>query len=300
MLLYASLLAVVCSLCTATPDEDICPKSSCARVLPRTCKDIRNHSPFLPEGEYYIVDQHGNPQKVYCEMGTICGSCGWTRVGQLDMTQPGSVCPTTLSSYEDIATGVRGCGRHPSDVGSCNSVQIPSFGIKYTEVCGRVIGHQFSKPGAFHIPNKFVDDIDEPYVDGISLTYGSPRQHIWTFATSEYDTYTGDKNDMCPCTTAFNSKQITQSFVGGDYYCESACTADSASGCNTHALHTGDRLWDGKDCGPAEVGCCSSIQPWFHKILDCITSDDIELRICSNGNTNQEDTAVELYEIYVR
>jgi len=25
--------------------------------------------------------------------------------------------------------------------------------------------------------------IDEPYLDGISITYGSPRKHIWSCAT---------------------------------------------------------------------------------------------------------------------
>ena len=300
MLLYISLLAVLCSLCAATSDENIHPWSSCATSLPRSCKEIRVHSPFLPGGDYYIVDQDGNRQLVYCEMDTICGGCGWTRVGQLDMTQPESVCPNNLRLYEDSATGVRGCGRLPSDEGSCNSVDIPSFGIEYTEVCGRVIGYQFGRPGGFHIPKNFVDDIDKTYADGISLTHGRPRQHIWTFATSRFDTWTGGKDLMCPCTTAFDSEQKTPDFVCDDYYCESACSDDSESGCATQTLYTGDQLWDGKDCGPAEVGCCSSMQPWFHKVLDCTTSDGIELRICSNAKTDREDTVVALYEIYVR
>ena len=176
---------------------------------------------------------------------------------------------------------------------------IPSFGLKYNEVCGRVLGYQFSKPGAFHVPGAFVNDIDQVYVDGIGLSYGSPRKHIWTFANSEYDTYTGDKNDFCPCNAA--STQKTQDFVGEDYYCESGCTKNSGgSACNTHAIHKGDKLWDGKDCGQAERDCCSGTQPWFHKVLDCSTSDDIELRICGNTDTDTEDVPVELYEIFVK
>ena len=28
------------------------------------------------------------------------------------------------------------------------------------------------------------DNIDAPYVDGVSLTYGDPRNHIWTFVSA--------------------------------------------------------------------------------------------------------------------
>ncbi len=36
-------------------------------------------------------------------------------------------------------------------------------------------------PDAFHGP---MSSIDESYVDGLSITHGSPRQHVWTFAAS--------------------------------------------------------------------------------------------------------------------
>ena len=61
--------------------------------------------------------------------------------------------------------------------------------------------------------------IDDNYVDGVSITYGSaPRKHIWTYAAAPYDhktTYYGD----CPCKQ--NNTIIAPPFIGTDYYCES-------------------------------------------------------------------------------
>ena len=177
---------------------------------------------------------------------------------------------------------------------------LPSLGIDYNEVCGRVIGHQVSHPNAFHSPTSFVNDIDTHYVDGVSITHGTnPRKHIWTLANSQYDTYTGDKSSLCPCST-LNSTQEVQDFVGNDYYCESGCFINTASGCTMETMYLGDPLWDGMNCGPAEKGCCSSNQPWFHKVLKSITNDSIELRICADEGSKMEDSPVEFYEIFVK
>ena len=42
--------------------------------------------------------------------------------------------------------------------------------------------------------------IDSWYVDGVSVTRGSPPQHIWTFATGVYET-DGVSGDGTPATT---------------------------------------------------------------------------------------------------
>ena len=51
------------------------------------------------------------------------------------------------------------------------------YGIQYSQVCGRIIGYQVGHPQALF---SNLNIIDGSYVDGVSLTYGSPRQHIWT------------------------------------------------------------------------------------------------------------------------
>ena len=62
------------------------------------------------------------------------------------------------------------------------------------------------------------NDINSHYVDGISLTHGSARQHIWTFMAGYYDNVQNSYYN-CPCTQS--STQTVQSFVGNDYFCES-------------------------------------------------------------------------------
>ena len=296
MLLYISLLAALCTLYTS---QGTCLSHGlgCVGHLPRSCEQARINAPYLLSGEYRIANSSGDPQQVFCEMDTICGGCGWIRVAKLDMTEPGSECPGTLRLYEE-ANGVKACGRKEASEGTCDSVIFPSHGIHYSQICGRVIGYQYADPSAFHWPPSFINDIDVPYVDGVSITYGFPRQHIWTLAATLYDSYK-DIDKLCPCSV--DSAQRTPSFVQNDYYCESGCSQVVAdSGCRDDVLYTEDRLWDGENCGQVEETCCSNVQPWFHKVLACEIIDDIELRICCNGSTDKEDIAVEIYEIYVK
>ena len=54
-------------------------------------------------------------------------------------------------------------------------------------------------------------------------------------------------------------------------------------------------------CGVIESGCCrASGLPWFHKTISSPTSDYIELRLCCDQGTSDEDVAVGLYEIYTK
>ena len=51
-----------------------------------------------------------------------------------------------------------------------------------------------------------------------------------------------------------------------------------------------------------EGQCCDdySSPPWFSVMLPVATSDDIEVRICANQETDNEDIAIGLLEIYVQ
>ena len=57
-----------------------------------------------------------------------------------------------------------------------------------------------------------------------------------------------------------------------------------------------------KNCGPVEETCCNDVQPWFHKVLAYGTTNDIEVRVCCNGNTDTvtKDVALQVYEVYVK
>jgi len=67
---------------------------------------------------------------------------------------------------------------------TCSSASFSTNGISYQRVCGRARGYQKGNSLAFYGTDPY-KAIDEDYIDGLSITYGSnPRQHIWTFASS--------------------------------------------------------------------------------------------------------------------
>ena len=70
--------------------------------------------------------------------------------------------------------GVSFC-RAPRDNAGCYSTFFSTNGVSYQHVCGRARGYQKGSPDAF-----YTNSIDTYYVDGLSITHGNPRQHIWT------------------------------------------------------------------------------------------------------------------------
>ena len=129
--------------------------------------------------------------------------------------------------------------------------------------------------------------IDEPYVDGVSLTYGHPRQHIWTFAAD-----VRQNDSFCPCGNTQNIS--TPEFVGNDYFCDSGVRAEQGF---TSAFS--NPLWDGFGCDENYECCDFNSPPWFCKQLPNSTSEPMELRICRDQARINEDVAIEFIYIYV-
>ena len=88
------------------------------------------------------------------------------------------------------------------------------------------------------------------------------------------------------------------SFIGSHYYCESGRNGTDLS----TILYTDDPLWDGQDCKNLERPCCqASMIPWFHRDYGSTTTTDyIDLRVCGDEGTNNEDVPVGFYEIYIK
>ena len=206
-----------------------------------------------PSDYYVLVDSHGHVRQVYCHMQMLCSSGGgWMRVAYLNMTNSSEKCPDEFRLYSE--NGVRSCGWPVSSEGSCVGITFPSGNIEYSQVCGKVIGYQVGWPDAAYYSNK--KNIDSNYVDGILLTHGSPRSHIWTFIVGAHE---NDKWSHCPC--ASKDSRNPPPFVGNDYYCESGCpTSPPVVG----KFYTNDPLWDGHQCGSIETTCCNHTGiPWF-------------------------------------
>ena len=220
---------------------------------------------------------------------TCGGTGGWRRVVYLDMTDNNTNCPFgwQLTSYSK-----RTCGKVSTGSLTCDSVNFPVSGGDYTRVCGRIIAYQVSHIDAFEAYHDgTVTTIDGAYVAGVSLTHGSPRQHIWTFAAGATETgYTWD--DACPCDATIN---ITiPPFVGGDYFCESGLN----SGSPTVIIYPHDPLWDGKNCIATSTCCSFNSPPYFTKQLPNPTTDDIEARMC--WLTSNDQSPIEFIELYVQ
>ena len=250
-----------------------CPDTlplSCSRVLDgnySSCSDVLTQYPDAISGYHNITMNNGSIASVYCDMeGDNCdGEGGWVRVANINMTLPNATCPDGLTLLD--ISGLRVC--HPNSYG-CTSITFSSYQYNYTEVCGQVRGYKYGIPIAFY--EGYSADIDSLYVAGVSITYDSnPRKHIWTYAEGHNESDTSYDNANCPCING--SIASPPSFVGDDYYCESA----------PGFIDTSDILWDGQQCNGDESLCCTAPNmPWFTTTLNDTTTSDIEVRVCNS------------------
>ena len=218
------------------------------------------------------------------------------QVAKLDMTNSSHQCPSGTRLRTDLPQRLRVCGR-VRDAPGCSSAGFNVHGIRYSQLCGRIIGYQFVSPDAFGDLNNRESSIDGNYVDGISLTHGrNPREHIWTFAGALSETGLVAKLN-CPCTNSSQAEFATPppSFVGNDYFCDTGSTNRWE-----HRFYPDDSLWDGAGCGPDNTCCSLNNPPWFLKQLPSTTTNDIEMRMCFDQESVDEDIPIEIIELYVQ
>ena len=219
------------------------------------------------------------------------GSTGWRRVAYLNMSDPSQQCP---SVWQEITTPHRVCGRRSTSSASCEGLTYSTGIEQYDQVCGRIIGYQLGSPDSFRGSSL---SINTYYVDGVSLTYGSPRQHIWTFSGGLEENFRAPLS-LCPCVSGSTNGNLIPSFVSQNYFCESGIAQWDT---RTYALwQNGDPLWDGQGCGPTSSCCTFNSPPWFNVQLSSLTTGDIEVRICGDQAIGDEDTPIQLIELYVK
>ena len=228
-------------------------------------------------------------REVYCDMDTTHCNIrgGWMRLTYLNMTEPGASCPT---SFRQINTPAKLCGRRTAP--GCSAVTYPVDGIRYSKVCGQARGYQYYSTEAFKQVKNDITDINSHYVDGVSITYGNPRHHIWTYAFGLSDDYNYGAHN-CPC--AKYPGEDPPNFVERDFFCESGNT-----GVYENRMYLEDPLWDGDGCGPGNSCCAQAGMPWFCRTLPQEVSEDIEVRLCSDEGISNEEVYVELMEVYVQ
>ena len=273
-------------------EEPLCPRSlGLSSYKPaKSCREIIQCNPSAQSGYYWLKSTTTESQEVYCAMNTTyCNiTGGWMRLGYFNMSEPGISCPASL---RQINTPTKLCGRRTAP--GCSGVTFPTDGIRYTKVCGQARGYQYYSPDGFgHSSN----NINTAYVEGIAITYGSPRQHLWTYAVglSDDGNYAGGINN-CPC--AKYPGRDPPAFVGLDYYCESGITGRWQ---DNRRIALDDPLWDGDGCGPGNNCCNQTGMPWFYRTLPQEVGDDIEVRLCSSQAIANEEVYAELVEIYIQ
>ena len=261
-----------------------------SRFPAESCLEILQEYPASISGEYWVTNSAGEVVSVYCDMTLECGSSnvtGWTRVANINMSDPNQQCPGTEFVLRE--SPVRVCQR--SVEYACNSASVGVQRITYSKVCGRVIGYQIGTGDGIKRNNAPNSGINDPYLDGVSLTYDDPRQHIWSFATYTSEVFL----DGCPCYQGLTFDPPT--FVGNDLFCESGAHDGTVP---ADRLFADDPLWDGMDCrGPYEGPCCNG-PPWFYKDLPAATSANIELRLCSDQQRADEEVSFQIVELYVQ
>ena len=222
------------------------------------------------------------------------GTVGWRRVVYLDMTDPHTTCPSGWNMTEMCQ---RTCGRKSTGSRTCSSATFPVIGGEYSRVCGRIRAYQWGQTlGFYNYHWGYVTTIDGAYASGVSLTRGTPRNHIWTFVAGASE---GNPtwSHVCPC-DATSTIRIPP-FVGNDYFCESGINEGWVDSRHL-TFHCNDTLWDGEDCFPSST-CCSQHNPlYFTKQLPTPTTDDIEARICLYYPLQYANLLVELVELYVQ
>ena len=280
----AIVIAVLVSLlATASAHDETCttlglfasnPASSCNEIYQHNIASRQN------SGHYWINTTQGL-YEVKCKMGLQCGGVegGWMQVVDVNMAQDNS-CPGTwrmVTSPRKLCVGGVNAG--------CDSAHFNTRGVSFQHICGQTKSYQKGTPDAFN--GKSTKGIDEIYVDGISITLGSPRQHIWTYSGAYQD------NAACPCSQSPGGKP--SAFIESNYYCESGTNV----GPNVNSFYLSDPLWDGQDC-PSNSGCCAQLgMPWFYRRTPVPLSENIEVRICKDQTHNDEDIAIKKMEIYI-
>lgn len=201
-----------------------------------------------------------------------CGGPGWVSVFDLDMTDMTQQCPSGWTMY----TNPRSCSTTATQVG-CVSILLTMPTGTYTNVCGRARAYATGSPDAFFHGTGI--DIEGTYVDGISVTHGMPRQHIFSFPAGN----AGENDVRCPCHAASDPVNgPVPSFVGNNYFCDT-----QANGA----------LFDGLDC---VTPCCTfNNPPIFNVTLPAPTTDQIEVRICANQPRGNEAVSVDQMQIYI-
>ena len=229
---------------------------------------------------------------------TLCNitSSDWRRVAYINMTDPEVECPSGLNETTDSITGQRACGRSVDGEGrgfaapgGCSSVIFP-VNTTYSRVCGYARGYQYSSMDGFlESPRRTINDA---YADGLSVTHGNPRKHLWTLAVGNTELFSL-LEARCPRDRNPFDFTGVPDFVGNHFYCEAGYIGPPWE----NRIAWEDPLWDGQQCVSSTAQSCSRYG-WFHRDI-APSQEDVEVRWCADQVRSDENFYTDLLEIWV-
>ena len=211
---------------------------------------------------------------------TLCNitSSEWRRVAYINMTDPEAECPSGLNETSNSTTGQRACGRSVDGAGDTvaapggfSSVTFP-VNTTYSNVCAYARGYQYYTMDAFwQSPIRTI--INDAYIDGLSITHGNRRKHLWTLAVG--NTELSSLHVRCTRDTdPFDFTRVPD-FVGNNFYCEAGFHTNTGEA----RIAWEDPLWDEQQCTVQSTSC--SRYGWFHRDI-ASSQEDIEVRWCAD------------------
>ena len=213
--------------------------------------------------------------------GEITGN--WMRIANTDTSQ-GDGFPSGWSKITQPRPLCRGSG----DAAGCYSTYFSNNKTEYNSICGKWCGYKQGSHAGFFVP-RYGHSIDVPYLDGVSITVGNPRKHVWSYAVGHSKLL-----DTTPYKTNCHPGANPPSFVKSHYYCESGSVGKP--GLTT--FHGSDPLWDGRG-SPAGDDCCSTLgAPWFYRHFTEPEKGAVEVRICRDESYINEATLLEQIQLY--
>ena len=262
-------------------------------ILPaQSCKEVYSRG-FNTSGSYLIGPTVLGARTQYCEMETeLCGSKGgWMPVAQLNTENRRQDCPDSLRLVTNSNPHRRACARKTTS--GCTKLPFSTNGVQYTEVCGRVRGYQHRSTDGF-------GSFGGIYTDGVTITHGSPAQHIWSYVAGHQENNretVWSATVICPCAYPVgDSRRASRKEIGDNYYCESGWNK-TPSNWHTRTPLWNDPLWDGAGC-PSGNNCCQH-NGWFRRDITN-TTDNIDVHLCLDEGPDNEDVYIDIVEIYVR
>ena len=113
-----------------------------------SCAEIVQINAWTQSGNYWVRSANGSALYVYCDMTLTCKGVGggWMQVVKLNMTNISHQCPPGTTLRTDLPRRLCGIGINGT---GCSSTTFHTYGISYSQVCGKIIGYQDETPDAF-------------------------------------------------------------------------------------------------------------------------------------------------------